>query len=650
MSRRNIYLVQVDILRKAPTFFTAYLPYAAGELWAYAKQSLVVAEHYALRDVFFSRDPLPDAAARIEAPFLVGFSSYIWNMEYNKALAQEVKRRFPQCLVLFGGHHVPPGGALLEDLPYVDFLIHGEGEIPFQALLIELCGKTPDFAVVPGLSYRTGEGIATNKEAKPASIADFPSPYLEGIFDPIIAAHPEIQWCTVWETNRGCPHNCAYCDWGIGKAKPRSFSMERLLGEAEWIGANKVDYVMCADANFGILAQDEELLDAIIAVRGRTGYPHFMFCNTTKVFSERLFRIIEKLHRSGLNRSGPTFAVQSLSSDVLYNIGRKNIDEDKFSQWMHRCHRAGFRTHTDLILPLPGETLQSFCAGVEKLFVLGQHEGVQCFLCDLLPNAPMAVPAYMKKHGLRTVRKIVKQNMENNPEADPIDEYSDMVIETAAMPQEDWLTANCFIRLAMGLHGFGLLRFVAMYLHTEQIVSYADFYMRLLVFCREYTTSLPGEIMVRLITNMVSYTRGKEPEPLQMPGFSFGRMYEDQYIFSRAVLEPDRFFIDLMFFMRQFALEPHLLDELLRYQRESILMPDSMEKTLNFAYDFPAYFDAVYDGNPIPLEKKALRLGFSFSCDISSTEKYYDTVVRLGRFSNDAFYKQYSTVSASQQE
>jgi len=78
---RNIYLVQVDVLRKTPLFCTAYLPYAAAALWAYAQQAPAVAETYALREIFFLREPIDSVAARMEAPFLVGFSCYSWNTE-----------------------------------------------------------------------------------------------------------------------------------------------------------------------------------------------------------------------------------------------------------------------------------------------------------------------------------------------------------------------------------------------------------------------------------------------------------------------------------------------------------------------------------------------------------------------------------------
>ena len=638
--KKNIYLVQVDILRKLPTGgSTAYLPYSAGTLWAYAKQTPAINERYDLREILFIREAVSAAAARIQAPFLVGFSCYCWNTEYNKALAQAVKRAFPACHILFGGHNVPPGGTMLEELPYVDFLVHGEGELPFQALLEELAKDTPDFTAVPGLSCKTNHGTQTNAEICAASVAAFPSPYLEGVFDPIIAAHPQIGWSTVWETNRGCPHHCAYCDWGQQKAKVRQFPMERLLAEIEWFGNNTVEYIYCADANFGILPRDEEIVDALAAAKKRNGNPRLMNYNTSKVLDERLFRIAEKLSRSGLDRVGPNFAMQSLSPEVLQNIGRRNIDGETLSRWIRRCHQAGYRAHTDLILGLPGETLESFCAGVDTLYRRGQHEGIQCFPCNLLPNALMATPDYLRKYQIKTTRRIYKQTLEDTPESERISEYMDVIIETVDMPHEDWLTANSFMLLAQSVHGYGLLRLAAMLLHTKQLVSYADFYMRLLRFCREHPKSLPGEAMARMRQNFEDMTHGREAAPLEIPGFGFGRMFEDQYFFGRAVLEPDRFYADAAVFLRQFDLEPALLSQLLRYQRESILMPGAAEKILDFDYDFPAYFSALYDGLPAALQKKPVRLRFSFKPDLSSMTKYYDTIVQLGRYTSNAFYQ-----------
>jgi len=637
MKQRNIYLVQVDTLRKFPTHTTVYLPYAVGVLWAYAKQSALVQDTYTLAELLFMRDPIDDVVAHMEVPFLVGFSCYIWNTEYNKVLAEAVKRAFPSCQILFGGHNVPPGGAMLDEFPYIDYLLHGEGEIPFRALLEELAKDTPDVSAVPGLSYRTDGGTATNAETALVSVADSPSPYLEGLFDPIVAAHPDIYWSAVWETNRGCPYHCAYCDWGQHNAAVRQFSMERLLAEIQWMSEHQVSFVYGADANFGILPRDEELLDRLAEARARKGFPRMFDVNTVKTINERMFRITKKFHQSGLDKTGLSLAVQSLSPEVLRNIGRKNIDDETLGYWIRRCRQEGWRTHTDLILGLPGETLQSFCAGVEKLFALGQHEGIRSFPLALLPNTLLATPAYREKYKLRVMRRVHNQSMEAVEGIVP--EYSDTVMETSTMSHADIMTAFHFLLLTDGAHSFGLLRLIAMLLHTERIISYADFYLRLLDFCHQRPDTLLGEIMKRIEKNLEDLLNGKEQEPLEIPGVSFGRMADDQYFIARAIMEPEQFFADATAFLRQFPLEPALFAQLLRYQREAVLMPNAQEKTFSFEYDFPAYFEAIYNGSPVPLEKRAIHLRFSYEGDVSTAQNYFHTIIQLGRFSNKVFYQ-----------
>ncbi|MCL2446253.1 MAG: radical SAM protein [Oscillospiraceae bacterium] len=634
MTKRNIVFVQADVLRKTPKFTTTYLPYAVAALWAYAKQSPIVDEQFALQELMFMRENIDDVVARLHEPFLVGFSCYIWNTEYNKALAKAIKTRWPGCLILFGGHNVPPGSAMLKEEPYIDLLIHGEGEIPMQRLLEELTQDSPSYAAVPGLVYRTADDFAVNAPKAVQSAEELPSPYLTGLLDPIVAAHPKMQWSIVWETNRGCPNHCAFCDWGQHNARVREFPLQRLLDEIAWMSQNKVEFIWCADANFGMLERDEEIINVLANTKAETGYPMVFLCQSTKKLNERLFRIAKKLNESGLDKLGPNFAVQSLNPDVLRNIGRRNMPHEELAMWLRRYRNAGYRTHTDLILGLPGETLQSFCAGVEKLFELGQHAGICYFPCSLLPNAAMATPEFRQTHGLQTRQKIFRQSSSGDV-SEQIAEYIHVITQTATMSQQDMQNASHFMFLAQGLHSYGMLRLIAMHLHTHNVAGYADFYLRLLNLCHNHPNHLLSQTLASIDAELA---RGNEL--LSLVGFSFGHMHEDMYLFSRALLEADRFYAELSPFLQQFGLDEHLLAQLLHYQRECVLLPNSPpEKVLDFDYDFPAYFSAIYDGMPMPLEQKPTRVRFTHEYDLTTHVEYFDKIVRLARFSDNAFYR-----------
>ena len=86
-----------------------------------------------------------------------------------------------------------------------------------------------------------------------------PSPYLEGTFEDLFRKY-DYKWTPTWETNRGCPFKCTFCDWGSAIAsKVRNFEEERLYKEIDYFSEKKIDLVFGADANFGILKRDKNL-------------------------------------------------------------------------------------------------------------------------------------------------------------------------------------------------------------------------------------------------------------------------------------------------------------------------------------------------------------------------------------------------------
>ena len=87
---KNVYFVQVDVSATLGTQ-NAYLPYTAGILAASAWTSKTVKANCAFKEFIFLRENTDDVLRRMEDPFLVAFSNYCWNTEYNKLLASEKK-------------------------------------------------------------------------------------------------------------------------------------------------------------------------------------------------------------------------------------------------------------------------------------------------------------------------------------------------------------------------------------------------------------------------------------------------------------------------------------------------------------------------------------------------------------------------------
>ena len=85
--KKNVYMAQINYLHGKSTF----LPYAVGTLIANAKSLDEISDFYDFKEPLFIREDAEKCLSKITDPFLVGFSNYIWNHEFNKVLAKKVK-------------------------------------------------------------------------------------------------------------------------------------------------------------------------------------------------------------------------------------------------------------------------------------------------------------------------------------------------------------------------------------------------------------------------------------------------------------------------------------------------------------------------------------------------------------------------------
>jgi radical SAM superfamily enzyme YgiQ (UPF0313 family) len=427
------------------------LPYSVGLLKSYARAH-AVEQHEWLLPVY-RRLPVAEGADALDGADVVGFSAYVWNVQLSLAIAREVKRRRPETLVVFGGPQVPdlPARAhrFLTENPYVDVLCHGEGEAVFTALLDR--SGTRDFSDVQGISFLDPDGrLETHPKAPRIKDLDtIPSPFTSGVFDDLFAARPDDQWVMIWETNRGCPFSCSFCDWGSATAsKIFRFSEDRLAAEIDWMADRRVGFVFCADANFGALKRDLEITERIVATYQRTGFPFSLSVQSTKNATERVYRI-QKLLNTSLNAYGVTLALQSVNEVTLKHVNRANISSESYRELQRRFAADGVYTYTDIILGLPGESYSEFAAGVSRVISDGQHNHIQFHNCSVLPNAEMGNPDYQARYGMQTVPQVIRNLHDVIIQDDwEVPEYLDLVVTTDAMPRDDWRRAKVFAWLA----------------------------------------------------------------------------------------------------------------------------------------------------------------------------------------------------------
>ena len=610
----------------------AYLPYAAGCIAAYAWANPAIQDNYRLGHFTFLRTPLAQAIASLEEPYMVAFSNYVWNFEYHKALAKAVKERWPGCLILFGGHQVfNDSSEQLEEYPYVDFLIHKAGELPFEKLLLTLLDGM-DFSEVPSLSYRDAEGKPLRTEEFACASCNFPSPYLAGLFDSLFAEYPKLQFSMTLETNRGCPYGCAFCDWGaVWRPAFHHMPMERVRAEIDWAARHKIEFVICADANFGILDRDEAIVDYVIDSKRRTGYPEKFNASFAKNSDEAVFRLNQKLSAQGLSH-GATLSFQSLSPVVLNNIGRKNLGFERFQGLISLYNQANVPAYSDLIVGLPGETLDSHARGIGTLLAAGMHGALEVRLCELLPNAALSSPSYREKHGIESVRVRQFRRYSSTEARDEIPEYSDIVCKTNTMPEEDWVAANLFSTVVQGFHGLGLLTYTAIFLYWELQLPYERFYFDLMDYARISPSTLMGELFSMIEKRYRAFLEGKG-ENIVYSDSRFGNVAWplDGALFLCAAYESDRFFEELPAFLRRYAVDAEVLSQFIRFQRAMVHLPSPMPSQLSFPFDFPGYYAAAFAGERPTLQKKCATVLFPQEGPASTWAEFARDYVWYGR-------------------
>jgi radical SAM superfamily enzyme YgiQ (UPF0313 family) len=448
----------------------AFLPYSVATLWAYAMNEPELPERFQLaRSMQFSREPFEDIT--MFKPDILALSCYIWNWEYNMALAKAVKTDNPECVVVIGGPQVTIEAM---KLPWVNVVVFGEGESALSDVLDLFKDGTPS----PTAKMR----VYANRSTK----LDFPSPYVEGYFDEIIEAHPKLNFHALWETHRGCPYSCTFCDWGSAThAKVTKFEWTRLEDEITWFAENKIELVYNCDANFGMLPRDEDLIDSLIAYKQINGYPEKIRAAYPKIHTDRIVNQNVRLHKSGLAK-GVTISLQSLDEKVLDAVKRKNIAIDDFEHLNQTYLKQGIPTYTELILGLPGETAETFLKGIERLLQAGQHAGLAIYPCMVLPNSELNDPEYKKEFQITSVR--VQQMLLHATPSNNIPEYYEMVVSTKDMPYTQWKYCLTFAYFVQALHCLGLTRYVAQWYCEEHKKDYIEFYSDVI----EWAINHPG--------------------------------------------------------------------------------------------------------------------------------------------------------------
>lgn len=649
----RVGLVQINNSFSGQTYF----PYSVGVLEAYARKWAARPQRYHFLLPIYRRMAVEEAVGRLLQADVAALSLYAWNEKLSLDIARRLKARKPEMLIVLGGPQVPDRvEPFLRNHPFVDVTCHGEGEATFLGVLEAWPDRCWDH--LPAVSYIRPDGTLAAYREKPRiqDLSTIPSPYLEGVFDPLLAAEKGTTWLGLWETNRGCPFQCSYCDWGSATlAKVHTFDMERLRREIDWFAEHEVEFIFCCDANFGILPRDLDIVHHVARVKQERGYPRAFSVQNTKNATERAYQVEKTLADHGLNK-GVTLSLQTVSAEALANIRRQNISLETFFELQRRFTRDRVTTYSDLILALPGETYESFVDGVDRVIAMGQHNRIQFNNLCILPNAEMGDPEYQERHGIKAIEsKIINLHGKLTQGEDDPGETQQLVIATRTMPEKDWVRARVFCWTTALLHFDKLLQIPAILLHQTAGLPYRTLFDAFAAGdLRRY--SLLHQLQTFFFEQARRIQQGG-PEYVHAPDWLDIWWPVDEYVFIMLCRQGklDEFFTESQGLLSELLVQESLdlparrLEEAIRLNRSLVILPGPTDPLhVETSCNLWEFYRSVLDGAPIQLDDRPSRYCIDRSNTVSTWDQWYQEVVWYGNKKGAYLYENVSRESLTE--
>lgn len=307
---------------------------------------------------------------------IIGFGVYIWNVLQTTEVIRELKQRRPQLKIVLGGPEVSHETEGQEIVQLADHVITGWGDVSFPKLCVALLdGPKPLMKIIPG-------------EQPPLS--DIELPYRH--FTDADLAHRLLYV----EASRGCPFKCEFCLSSLDKTA-WAFELQTFLTELHVLyerGARNFKFV---DRTFNLkIESSAQILQFFLDRMAEDGAEGLLvhFEVIPDHLPDRLKSLISQFPPGVLQFE---VGIQSFNENVQKLISRKqdNPQTEANLRWLLTASNA--HLHTDLIFGLPGETLDSFAQGFDRLLGIGPQE-IQLGILKRLKGTPIS--RHTETHGM----------------------------------------------------------------------------------------------------------------------------------------------------------------------------------------------------------------------------------------------------------
>lgn len=351
------------------------------------------------------------------------FGGFVWNEPFLKTILEELKKYNYRGRIVMAGPQVSyvEKGQLERYYPEVDVFIRGYAE---QAVSELANGKDGILGV--HLANSQDKGLHTSTK-----LTELASPFLDGTLQP--------QHFMRWETTRGCPYSCSFCqhrDPASSSSRNKSWTKiqhsqkDRIISEIEWFVDNHVRDLAVLDPTFNT-TNGYMVLDLLERLRysGKIS----LQCRPERVTAAFLDQV-ESLSKTTGTEVVLEFGVQTLEADELEHIERvRNANPHslakKVLEKLALVHQRKIKHEISLIFGLPLQTVDSFQRTIEK--IREETDGsLVAFPLMLLRGTPL----YYQKNMLG----LIEGTDIAHTVLDRVQKFIPHVVTTPSMSYGDW--------------------------------------------------------------------------------------------------------------------------------------------------------------------------------------------------------------------
>ena len=356
-------MARVALLRTPKTLgypFTSFYGYPLGLMYIASYLRTFAGHDVCIIDAKVDRlgaDEIVSRIGRFSADF-IGISGMTYEADEIHLMAETLRQHYPDACIVCGGVHATVSPEEIIRNPAVDYVVVGEGEEAFTALIESVAAgnRCPE---IPGVGYRCNGRVEMTPRVIPDTPLDrlpFPAwdlidmeKYFGVVRQSVI--HARTRYMTIF-TSRGCPFQCIYCHPVFGK-KYRTRSAENVFEEISRLYRTYgIRELHIADDSFNLdVPRAGKILDLIIesGMDLRLSFPN-------GVRADRLTGdLLKKMKQAGTFML--SFAVES-ASPRMQKLIKKNVQLDKMSDMIREADRLGIIANGFFMLGFPGETRQ----------------------------------------------------------------------------------------------------------------------------------------------------------------------------------------------------------------------------------------------------------------------------------------------------